>query len=130
MPFVGGGSFRLLIRQQLHNYFSLLVRVSLRETLIEQGQVLLVKEVLHQRTSLIRTQSAEAPAIHLLKAIDLMGSSELPTVLMKCVAFRHPLHPANSNAQNSSFECASAAIIADQHRIMMGRCWRGLISSM
>src|ERR1700688_1597598 len=43
----------------------------------------------------------EAPAIHRLQTIDFMGSSELSTVLMTCIAFGHPSHPGNSNTQSS-----------------------------
>jgi hypothetical protein len=39
--------------------------------------------------------------IHPRKAVDFMGSSELPTVLNVYSAFGHPSQPGNSNMQNS-----------------------------
>ena len=115
--------FRLLLRQQLDEYFSLRVCVRLRKASLEEGQVLLVNVLFHYRNSLIGQDyflGREAPAIQPLQAIDFMGSSEFPTGLMICIAFGHPSHPGNSNTQNSWLESASAGVIANLHRTLTG----------
>jgi hypothetical protein len=56
--------------------------------------------------------SREKPLIQPRQTVDLMGSSELPTVRTVGNTFGHLSHPGNSNAQNSRLKGASAAVIS------------------